>query len=90
MGQMTTPIDVSYLADTIILFRYYEDCGRLLKALSVLKKRSGRHEDTIRSLELGVHGIHIGEPLVSLRGVLIGVPTSVLDGPPGDDARGRA
>lgn len=73
-GPMTTPVDVSYLADTIVLFRYFELAGRIRKALSVLKKRSGPHEETIRSIELGAGGVHIGEPLANMRGVLTGTP----------------
>lgn len=58
-AQMTAPIDVSYLADTIVMFRYFEAEGRLRKALSVLKKRSGVHEDTIRTLDFGPGGLEV-------------------------------
>ncbi len=71
---MSTPVDLSYLADTIVVLRYFELDGRLRKAISVLKKRSGAHEETIRSFELGSHGIKIGPPLSQLHGVLTGVP----------------
>jgi len=77
VGAMTSPVDVSYLADTILMFRYFEDRGRLRKALSVLKKRSGAHEDTIRELVIGgsgVGGIKLGRPLTEMRGVLTGTP----------------
>ena len=72
---MQTPVDVSYLADSVILTRYFELKGRVKKAISVVKKRSGAHEETIRELRLGKGGIQVGEPLENLRGVLTGVPT---------------
>lgn len=74
---MSTPTDTSYLADSVILFRYYEHLGCVRKAVSVLKKRSGAHEDTIRELRLDRDGIHLSEPLTRLRGVLLGVPVEV-------------
>lgn len=73
-GPMTSNVDVSYLSDTIILLRYFEDGGRLRKAISVIKKRSGPHEDVIRELELGSDGIRVGSTLSEYRGVLTGVP----------------
>jgi circadian clock protein KaiC len=82
LGQMATTIDMSYLADTIVLVRYFEDGGRLRKAISVVKKRSGRHEDSIRELTLGADGIRVGETLASYRGILTGVPT--MRSPDGD------
>ena len=77
IGQMSQPVDVSYLADTIVMMRYFEAEGRVRKALSVLKKRSGAHEDTIREFSLGGGGIHIGAPLTQMRGVLTGAPVIV-------------
>jgi circadian clock protein KaiC len=74
MNQMHSPVDVSYLADTVLLLRYFEAEGRVRKALSVLKKRSGRHEDTIREMRFDATGIHLSAPLVAFRGVLTGVP----------------
>ena len=74
VGGMIAPIDVSYLADNVILLRFFEAAGRVRKAISVLKKRSGRHEDTIRELTLGPRGASVGEPLTQFRGVLTGVP----------------
>ncbi len=68
------PIDVSYLADTVILVRYFEAGGAVRKALSVMKKRTGGHERTIREYDLTSSGIHIGEPLAEFQGVLAGVP----------------
>ena len=76
-GSMTTPADTSYLADSVVLFRYFEHAGQVKKAISVLKKRSGVHEDAIRELWLNGQGIHVGEPLTRLRGVLTGVPVEV-------------
>jgi circadian clock protein KaiC len=67
-------VDVSYLADTVLLFRYYEAAGEVAQALSVFKKRTGAHERTIRELRIGADGIHVGEPLRQLRGIMTGVP----------------
>lgn len=68
------PIDVSYLADTVVLIRYFEARGAVRKALSVMKKRTGGHERTIREYEITGDGIRIGEPLTEFQGVLGGVP----------------
>lgn len=72
---MHTPVDASYLADSVVLFRYYEALGRIHRAISVIKKRSGAHEDTLRELRLTSQGIWVGEPLTGYQGVLTGVPT---------------
>lgn len=72
MGSVS-PVELSYLADNILLFRFFEVHGHIRKALSVVKKRSGAHEDTIRELNLS-GGISVGEPLASFRGVLSPVP----------------
>jgi circadian clock protein KaiC len=74
VGVMNSPADVSYLADTVLLLRHFESQGRLRKAVSVLKKRTGRHESTIRELLLGNEGVTVGEPLDRFHGVLTGVP----------------
>jgi circadian clock protein KaiC len=74
VGPMQTPIDTTYLADTVILFRYFEAMGEVRQAVSVLKKRSGKHERTIRELSLGANGITIGQPLKDFQGVLSGTP----------------
>ena len=74
VGPMQTPIDTTYLADTVILFRYFEAMGEVRQAVSVLKKRSGKHERTIRELSLGENGITIGQPLKDFQGVLSGTP----------------
>ena len=81
MGSMSAPVDVSYLADTILMFRYFEDRGRVRKAISVVKKRSGPHENTIRELLLSERGIRLGEPLSDMRGVLTGTPFTVKSPP---------
>lgn len=72
---VVSPVDTSYLADSVILHRYYEYRGHVKKAISVVKKRSGRHEETIRELTMDANGLHLGPPLENLRGVLTGVPT---------------
>ncbi|MFL6333550.1 MAG: ATPase domain-containing protein [Pyrinomonadaceae bacterium] len=75
MGSMTAPVDVSYLADTVVLLRYFEAAGAIRRAISVVKKRTGRHEDTIREMRLSAsRGVEVGEPLTGFRGVLTGVP----------------
>jgi circadian clock protein KaiC len=76
-ANMTTPVDLSYLADNVMLFRYFEAMGRVRKAVSVVKKRSGPHEDTIRELTMASGGITIGEALTGFHGVLTGVPSYV-------------
>jgi circadian clock protein KaiC len=73
-GIMPTPLDLSYLADAIVLFRYFEASGRIRKAISVVKKRTGGHETTIRELRIGPSQIHVGEPLTDFHGILTGVP----------------
>lgn len=75
IGAMQTPIDMSYMADTVIMMRYFEADGAVRQAMSVLKKRTGRHERTIREFRIGEGGIILGEPLMDFRGVLTGVPT---------------
>jgi circadian clock protein KaiC len=75
VGDMKSPVDVTYLADTVILLRYFEATGRVRRAMSVVKKRTSRHEDTIREYWIGKEGITLGEPLVEFQGVLRGVPT---------------
>jgi circadian clock protein KaiC len=71
---MSAPVDVSYLADTVIVLRYYEVFGTVKKAISVLKRRSGNHDRTIRDFEISSSGIEVGEPLRGLRGVFTGIP----------------
>lgn len=74
LGHMQAPVDTTYLADTVILFRYFESHGEVRQAISVVKKRSGRHERTIRELTLN-GGIRVGDPLKGFQGVLTGTPS---------------
>ncbi len=75
MGMMNTPIDLTYLADTVVITRYFEVLGRVKKAVSVVKKRGGFHEDTIRELSITKDGIKVGKALKNFQGVLTGVPS---------------
>jgi circadian clock protein KaiC len=77
VGDMKAPVDVTYLADTVVLLRFFEALGRVRRAISVMKKRTGAHEDTIREYRIGKTGVTLGEPLVNFQGVLRGVPTLV-------------
>lgn len=76
-GHVDEAAEVSYLADTVLLLRYFEHGGEVRRAISVVKKRSGDHEATIREAIVGTGGIHVGEPLHDFRGVLTGVPEYV-------------
>jgi circadian clock protein KaiC len=75
VGQMVSPVDASYLADSVVLLRYFEAFGEVHQAISVLKRRGGRHERTIRQFTFGPQGIAIGEPLTDFHGILTGVPS---------------
>ena len=77
VGDMQTPVDVTYLADTVVLLRYFEAAGNVRRAISVIKKRAGAHEETIREFWMGRSGLKLGDPLVAFQGVLRGVPTFV-------------
>lgn len=74
LGDMKSPADLTYLSDTVLLLRYFEANGRVRRALSVIKKRSGGHEDTIREFRVSSRGIEVGEPLHGFHGVLRGTP----------------
>jgi circadian clock protein KaiC len=74
VGDMQSPVDVTYLADTVILLRYFEASGRVRRAISVIKKRTGPHETTIREYLIANDGLALGEPLDAFLGVLRGVP----------------
>jgi circadian clock protein KaiC len=74
IGDMRAPVDITYLADTVILLRYFEALGRVRRAISVIKKRTGRHESTIREYRIDADGLSLGEPLEEFQGVLRGVP----------------
>jgi circadian clock protein KaiC len=82
VGTMTSPVDTTYLADNVILFRYFEAAGSVRRAISVVKKRNGAHERTIRELDMNAEGIVIGEPLSEFEGILTGVPRYVGHGRP--------
>jgi circadian clock protein KaiC len=74
-GEMKAPVDVTYLADTVLLLRFFEAMGHIRHAISVIKKRTGRHETSIREFVLSSKGLELGEPLVDFRGILRGTPT---------------
>jgi circadian clock protein KaiC len=74
LGEMRSPVDLTYLADTVILLRYFEAFGRVRRAMSIVKKRTSAHENTIREYRLDSRGLQLGEPLTDFQGVLRGVP----------------
>jgi circadian clock protein KaiC len=74
---LVSPVDASYLADSVVMLRYFEHAGKVKKAISVLKKRTGAHEESIRGMWFDGGGIHLTEPLLRLRGVFTGVPVDV-------------
>lgn len=74
VGQMQSPVDLTYLSDTVLLLRFFEAGGELKRAISVLKKRTGGHEASIREYRIDTSGIRVGEPLRQFTGVLTGVP----------------
>lgn len=80
VGDMKAPVDVTYLADTVILLRYFEAAGHVRRAVSVIKKRAGLHEKTIREFDIGDEGLSLGDPLIGFQGVLRGVPNFVGHG----------
>ena len=76
-ARMQSPVDATYLADAVVLLRYFEAAGEVKQAISILKKRGRAHERTIREFLIESGGIRIGEPLREFRGVLTGIPTYV-------------
>jgi circadian clock protein KaiC len=74
VGDMQSPVDVTYLADSVILLRYFEAAGEVRRAMSVVKKRTGYHENTIREFKISNVGLTVGEPLRNFQGVLRGTP----------------
>jgi circadian clock protein KaiC len=82
VGPMDTPLDISYLSDAVVMLRYFEFGGSVRRALSVVKKRSGDHEHTIREFQLTRNGIAIGQPLTNFRGVFSGTPSYTGDSAP--------
>jgi circadian clock protein KaiC len=82
VGEMKAPVDVTYLADTVILLRFFEAIGAVRRAMSIIKKRTGAHESTIREYRIGSRGLTIGQPLDGFQGVLRGVPVYVGENKP--------
>lgn len=77
VGPMDTPLDISYLSDAVLMLRYFEFNGTVRRAISVVKKRSGHHEHTIREFRLSRHGVQMGQPLRGFNGIFSGTPTYV-------------
>ena len=91
VGPMQSPVDLTYISDTVLLLRFFEAGGRIRRALSVMKKRTGPHEETIREFRIGSEGLRVGPALEQFHGVLTGVPafsgpTSTLLEPKADEA----
>jgi len=80
VGDMKSPVDVTYLADSVILLRFFESAARVRRAISMIKKRTGAHEDTIREFRITKCGLTLGAPLIGFEGVLRGTPTYRGDG----------
>jgi circadian clock protein KaiC len=74
VGPMDTPVDISYLSDAVLMLRYFEFAGTVRRALSVVKKRSGNHEHSIREFRLSARGISLGPPLTAFSGIFSGTP----------------
>jgi circadian clock protein KaiC len=74
VGDLEAPVDVTYLSDSVILLRFFESDGRVRRAISVIKKRTGFHEDTIREFKISNRGLSLGKPLEGFQGVLRGEP----------------
>jgi circadian clock protein KaiC len=74
VGAMQSPVDLTYLSDNVLLLRYFEAAGQLRRAISVLKKRTGGHEPSIREYRIDTSGVRVGEPLTQFSGILTGVP----------------
>jgi circadian clock protein KaiC len=91
LGEMRSEVDMSYLADAILLFRFFEARGRLLKAVSMVKSRTNQHEQTIREFRMAEKGLEVGQELTDFEGVLAGVTAyrgnMPLLGDPGHGAR---
>ena len=76
LGQVSSPVDVSYLADAVILLRYYETRGAFRRAISMLKKRTSVHEQTVRDFQLTSHGVRVGAVVEEFRGILAGMQSA--------------
>ncbi len=74
VGEVQSPVDITYLADSVLLLRFFEAEGRVRRAMSMIKKRSGSHENTIREYQISSNGLSIGPPLVNFQGILRGMP----------------
>ena len=85
LGHIQTPIDITYLADTVIALRYFEAHGAVHKAISVIKKRTGKHELTIRELKVDREKINVGRPLTNFRGIFSGIPNPLPKRKAADD-----
>jgi circadian clock protein KaiC len=79
VGDMRSPVDLTYIADTVIMLRYFEALGHVRRAISVIKKRMGTHEETIREYRITGRGLSLGPPLANFQGVLRGIPTLIGD-----------
>jgi len=90
VGNMNSQLNVSYVADAVIMVRFFETEGRIRKAISVVKNRSGRHEDFIRELRIDTQGVRVGDPLTEFKGVLTGTPDFTGVGSPLLEDRGHA
>ena len=75
IGQMQSPIDITYLSDAVLLLRFFESDGEIKRAISVIKKRTGAHENAIREVKIDATGVQVGRKLANFRGVLTGTPT---------------
>ena len=75
VGHVASPLDLTYLSDTVLLLRFFEAGGQIRRAASVIKKRTGSHENTIREFCIDSRGVRVGERLIEFRGVLTGVPS---------------
>lgn len=89
-NNMQSPVDASYLADAVVLLRYFESRGQLHRAVAVVKKRSGAHEATLREFRLSAQGLHVGEPLKEFQGILTGTPWLLTPAEPAGGAHGRS
>lgn len=85
IGTLQSSVDLTYLADTVLLLRYFEFLGSVRQAVSVIKKRTGDHERTIREINVGSGGISVGEPLKNMHGILAGLAR--MQKMPGDEVR---
>lgn len=89
LGSMATNLNISYVADAVVMLRFFEAEGRIRKAISVIKNRAGQHEDAIRELRVDPQGLRVGEPLVDFRGVLTGTPEYIGNQAPLMEDRSR-